>query len=338
LARDRADDARTERAGPLAEQQPDTACGGVHQDGVARLHATGPVHQVLRRHALEHQRGRGLLADVVGQEHEVVHRKRPHRDVGSGRCARVRDPIAGTEPRRLALEDDARGFHADGRRRLDHGVESLADVDVDVVHADRRLPQPHLAPPGRRGVDPPHPEHLRPSERRRHHALGGDEIETGERASVPSEVRGQAGEAGLVHAGADELLELAFAAARHVERRLPVPERAIAVGHALELHRRDVVAHRQRGVEDAIGGDVIAVGEGEQLLTDVVPVLEAEAAHASDLIGRLAVLDRRGPDGGMPGRVAVEVAQDRPHTFDRRVDDGGPAHPDHRRPTVRRPS
>ena len=42
----------------------------------------------------------------------------------------------------------------------------------------------------------------------------------------------QAREAGLVHLAPDELLELALAPARDVEGRLPVPEGAVAVGHA----------------------------------------------------------------------------------------------------------
>src|SRR5207302_4891766 len=146
----------------------------------------------------------------------------------------------------------------------------------------------------------------------------------------PSEVGRERGEAGLVDLAADELLELALAAARHVERRLPVPEGAITIGHALELHRRDVIAHRQGGVEDAVRGEVIAIGEREQLLANLIAIPEGEGAHAADLVGRLAVLDRRGPDRGMPGRVAVEVAEHRPHVLDRRVDHGGSANPDHR--------
>src|SRR6185369_3459196 len=122
----------------------------------------------------------------------------------------------------------------------------------------------------------------------------------------------------------------ALAAAWHVEGRLPVPEGAVAIGHALELHRGDVVPHRQGGVEDAVGGDVIAVGERQQLLPNLVAILEREITHATDLVGRLAALDGGGADGGMPGRVAVEIAQDRPHAVDRRVDHGGPANPDHR--------
>ena len=39
-------------------------------------------------------------------------------------------------------------------------------------------------------------------------------------------------------------------------------------------------------------------------------------------------------DGGMPERMAVEVAQHRPHALDRRVDDGRAANPDHRPATT----
>src|SRR5204863_7839180 len=100
--------------------------------------------------------------------------------------------------------------------------------------------------------------------------------------------------AGLAHLAADELRELALAAAGHVEGRLPVPEGVIAIGPTLEQRRRDIVSHRQRGVEDAVRGDVVAIGERGQLLADVVAVPESEIAHAADLVGRLATLDRGG--------------------------------------------
>ena len=94
-----------------------------------------------------------------------------------------------------------------------------------------------------------------------------------------------------------------------VEGRLPVPEGAIAVGHALELHGGDVALHRQRGVEDAVGRDVVVVGEREKLLADVVAVLQGEIAHAAHLVGRLAVLDR--PMGPTAGCQAVWLLKSR---------------------------
>src|SRR5262249_13290211 len=144
------------------------------------------------------------------------------------------------------------------------------------------------------------------------------------------EVRTQAGEAGLVYAGADELGVLALAPPRRAKGRFPVPESAVSVGDALQLHDRDVVLHRQRGVEDAIRRDVVAVGKREQLLADVVAVLEEKAAHAADLVGRLAGLDARLAHRRMPERMAVEVAQHFPDARDGRVDDRRASDPDQR--------
>src|SRR6185436_10245192 len=87
--------------------------------------------------------------------------------------------------------------------------------------------------------------------------------------------------------------------------------------------------HGQRRVEDAIGGDVIAVGEREELLADVVAILEVEVAHAAHLIRRLAILDVRLAYRRVPGRVAVEVAQHFPDALDRRLDDCGTFDSDH---------
>jgi hypothetical protein len=45
---------------------------------------------------------------------------------------------------------------------------------------------------------------------------------------------------------------------------------AIAVGHPLECHRRDIALQRHRRLDDAVRAAVIAVGQGQQLLADAV--------------------------------------------------------------------
>ncbi len=54
----------------------------------------------------------------------------------------------------------------------------------------------------------------------------------------------------------------------------------------------------------------------------MVAVFQGEASHATDLIRRLIVLDRRIGDYRMPGRVAIEIPQDSPDALDRRIDHG----------------
>ena len=223
------------------------------------------------------------------------------------------------------------------RRRLDQPVLALAHIDVDVVDADRGMPDADLARPRRPRLERSRFEHVRTAEAARDHALGRHRLAggrpssgaDGRRAGPAAQEGAQALEAALVDALADEVGEFLLAAARRVEGRLPVPEGAIAVGHALELDGGDVALHRQRGVEDAVGRDVVVVREREKLLADVVAVLQREVAHAADLVGRLVVLDGRFGHDRMPGGMAVEVAQDRPDALDRRIDDGGAGDPDH---------
>jgi hypothetical protein len=175
------------------------------------------VQQVLSGHALQHERRRCLLVHVVWQEHELLRREGAHRHVGPRRWAGVRNAVASAEPRGVALDNDPGCLHADGRRGLDHAVEPLADVDVDVVHADRRLAQAYLAEPWLRGVQALQLQHLGTPERRRHHTLRVHRRPGRGQAAAPSEERREAREASLVHLLADELLELALAAAWHVE-------------------------------------------------------------------------------------------------------------------------
>ena len=266
------------------------------------------MQQVLRGHALQHHRRRGLVAHVVGKHDHLVRGQRAHRRVRAGRRAGIRDAVARQQVRDAIahVEHDARRFHADRRGRLDHAVEALADVDVDVVHADRRLADAHFVRSRRHDRDRFVAQHLGAAERRRDDRVRRLRIAI-PRGSGSRQPRRGAGTPAGPRSRPRRLpcrpaLELLLASARHVERRLPVPEGAVAVGHALELHGGDVVLHRQRGVEDAVGGDVVAVGKRQQLLADVVAVLEGEVPHAADLVGRprRSRCSTRPPPGARP--------------------------------------
>src|SRR5262245_15714210 len=117
----------------------------------------------------------------------------------------------------------------------------------------------------------------------------------------------------------DHLRSLAGASG---EARFPAPERAVPVGHGQQPHVRHVVEQRNRRIEQAVAEGLLEVRQGQQLLAQLRAVLQAKAAHATDLVGRRAALDRAGGDRRVPALVAVEVAQHRPHPVDRGVDDG----------------
>ena len=171
FARHGANDAGAKRLGPLAEEQPDAPGRRVHQDGVAGLDTVRAMQKVFGGHTLQHERGCSFLAHVVREQNEPVRRQGAHGHVRAGRRTGVRDPVAGSESGSLAFEDDAGRFHADRGGGLDHPVESLANVDVDVVDADRRLSHADLSALRRRRVEPAHLQHFGAPEGRGHHAL-----------------------------------------------------------------------------------------------------------------------------------------------------------------------
>src|ERR1700729_1225366 len=96
------------------------------------------------------------------------------------------------------------------------------------------------------------------------------------------------------------------------EPRLPMPERAVAVGNRQEPDVGDIVEQGDRGIEQAIAEALLEVREREQLLAQLRSVGKLNPAHATDAIRALAALDGAGSQGGVPAIEAVEVAQNRP--------------------------
>ncbi len=70
-----------------------------------------------------------------------------------------------------------------------------------------------------------------------------------------------------------------------------MPEGAVAVGHRLELQRGHVAHQGHGGVEDAVGGDVVAVRQRDQLLADMGAVAQMKIADTANLVGRFTILD-----------------------------------------------
>jgi hypothetical protein len=62
------------------------------------------------------------------------------------------------------VDHDAGRLHAERRRPLDHPVQARAHVDVDVVDADGRVPNAHLAPTGPARIQRLKPQDLWPAE------------------------------------------------------------------------------------------------------------------------------------------------------------------------------
>src|SRR4029077_2378453 len=88
------DDGRTEMLGPLREDQADAASRSMEQDRVAGFGTIGLPDPILRRQALEHHRGRGLVIDAVGQLEEPLGRNQPLLRIGTDRGSPIGNPIA----------------------------------------------------------------------------------------------------------------------------------------------------------------------------------------------------------------------------------------------------
>ena len=65
---DATDQARAQRFGPLAGDQPNSAGGGMEQEHLTRLHVVGLAQQVVHRQPFEERSGALLKAEVVRQQ------------------------------------------------------------------------------------------------------------------------------------------------------------------------------------------------------------------------------------------------------------------------------
>ena len=141
----RADDVRPRPPRHLHQQQPDATRRRVDQATIARPQRKGRVRQVVRGHALQHER-RGHVQPDAGR-----HRHQPVRQHHGVLCicahrAGVGDAVADGDAAHVAPhgDDGARRFLAERRRQRDR-VNPLPLVDVDEVHARRRHLDQRLA-------------------------------------------------------------------------------------------------------------------------------------------------------------------------------------------------
>ncbi len=94
------------------------------------------LDEIAHRHALQHHRGRGLIANVIGQLHELVRRDEPFLGIAAKRPG-IRHAVADGDLAHILAD----GYHlpcalAAGRER-ERGLRIKAGsmINVDVVHA-----------------------------------------------------------------------------------------------------------------------------------------------------------------------------------------------------------
>src|SRR5260370_28202797 len=117
---------------------------------------------------------------------------------------------------------------------------------------------------------------------------------------------------------------------RRIEARPPFPKTLPVAGHRTQPYGGMVIPQHHWRLDDAISEARLDIGEGQQLLANTRSVVKAEIAHGADQVARSAILQPARADRGMPGLMTVEIAQDRPHLFDRGFEDGAAAHFNHR--------
>jgi hypothetical protein len=123
--------------------------------------------------------------------------------------------------------------------------------------------------------------------------------------------------------GESLLLEVThpFAAlvARAIERRTPFHKGSPIGDHRRDADRRRIVLHREgRGIREGIGVGALTIRMGEQHLPDGA-VRRADAAHRTDLVSDLAVLDHGLTLDAGPG-IVIEGPDDRPYLVRRMIE------------------
>ncbi len=135
-AADGADNGGAELLQPLAGDEPDTAGGGVEENGIAGLYLIGPADQIFRRHALEHHGGSLIVGDPFRELDDTARRHDAVFGIGAGRAGGIGDPVANPDVFDAGADgfDRARGFHADsgGERKR---VETASVIYVDIIQA-----------------------------------------------------------------------------------------------------------------------------------------------------------------------------------------------------------
>src|SRR5271170_2079774 len=312
------------------------------QNNVAAFHRVNVMQQETRGHALRQQGGGGLVAQKWWKLNEKIGPHRPNRRIRARRGASVADAIAGSHvryPRPDAL-DEAGGFEAENSRRGHQVKAASATVNVNKVDANGGLPNSRFARSWISGEDLLHLQYFRSAiagendrgrgysgraardEKRGSRELSGNSLAADERFLKRTETR-------LDYILRHETSESVLLGCRRIEGGSPFPKAGILVSDSPQPNIRDIVAQKSGGFENAVGKACLDIGERKELFPNSAAVHESEIAHGADLILLGALFDPAGSDSGMPTVMAIEIAQDRPHRFERRPHDGAATNLDH---------
>ena len=148
VARDGADDDGAEAARPRADEQADAAGGRMDEQARPGADVAEVAQEEVGGDALQQRRRGDVVLDRRRQANDPLGRHRPHAAIRAGRLAEVGDAVARKEAAhaRADVDDRADRLHARHAGQRQHRRDpALAQVDVEVVDADRALADPHLA-------------------------------------------------------------------------------------------------------------------------------------------------------------------------------------------------
>ena len=131
----------------MASDGADPASGGMEQHGLASLQRVNLAQQILAGQALEHDRGRLLVADCVRQFDQVPSRQCVVLAIGTQRAGGIGDPVAGLQVLHALAHrvNHAGTLGAQAGRQARRLVEAAAEIGVDEVQADGVIAHPYLA-------------------------------------------------------------------------------------------------------------------------------------------------------------------------------------------------
>ena len=132
---------------PLAEDKADTAGRRMDQNSLARLGRVAFFDEEGRGHALQHHRRPLFEADRIRHFHQTIGLDGARLGIGANRASGVSDTVAHLHFRHTFTN----GFHNAGRFHADNGghagrlIEASAEINIDVIQADRLVPHQGFA-------------------------------------------------------------------------------------------------------------------------------------------------------------------------------------------------
>jgi hypothetical protein len=133
---------------PLAQQQYHAPGRRVNQNRLAGTDGPNPAQQHMHGQAPQHAAGRDIERNPRRQRHDTIGRNGPAFTI-TAQCRGIGHPITGLKigHARASGHDDTSTLHPQDGRKTGTSAQAGAEIDIDVIDANRLLPDQDL--PGR---------------------------------------------------------------------------------------------------------------------------------------------------------------------------------------------